>query len=190
MKRYILTGTPGCGKTSLIRSLEMKEYFVVEEAATDVIAYEQSLGNREPWRHPNFINQILHLQKYRQKREDLPPDSFQFYDRSPICTYALSIYLGFEPSVLLTEEIECLTKNEFYQKEVLFIQNLGFCEETSARKISFEESLIFEEIHNDMYKKFGYTCIKIPTAPLNDRTNLILKTIFKKEFSELSLKSS
>ena len=32
MRRYILKGTPGCGKTSLIRALEMTGASVVAEA--------------------------------------------------------------------------------------------------------------------------------------------------------------
>jgi len=38
MKRYALTGAPGIGKTAIIRQLEIDEFSVVEEAATDVIA--------------------------------------------------------------------------------------------------------------------------------------------------------
>jgi predicted ATPase len=35
MKRCILTGAPGAGKTALVRLLERNGYAVVEEAATD-----------------------------------------------------------------------------------------------------------------------------------------------------------
>src|SRR6516164_8547641 len=49
MKRYILTGTPGSGKTSLLHELKSQGYSVVEEAATDVIALEHRCGNLEPW---------------------------------------------------------------------------------------------------------------------------------------------
>ena len=63
MKRYILTGTPGSGKTSIIRLLEIMGYLVVEEAATDIIALEQVQGNAEPWKDASFINKIVELQK-------------------------------------------------------------------------------------------------------------------------------
>lgn len=48
-KRHILTGTPGSGKTTLIRLLERQGHAVAEEAATDVIALEQALGTSEPY---------------------------------------------------------------------------------------------------------------------------------------------
>jgi predicted ATPase len=42
MKRFIVTGTPGAGKTAIIRQLELEGFSVVEEAATDVIAAAQA----------------------------------------------------------------------------------------------------------------------------------------------------
>jgi hypothetical protein len=48
MKRFILTGAPGAGKTAVIRQLELDGFSVVEEAATDIIALEQSHAVSEP----------------------------------------------------------------------------------------------------------------------------------------------
>ena len=64
MKRYILTGTPGSGKTSIIHELKNQEYAVVEEAATDVIALEQANGNHSQaakllGMHPNNLHRLL-----------------------------------------------------------------------------------------------------------------------------------
>src|SRR5665213_1449806 len=44
MKRYILTGAPGAGKTTIIRALQAMGCAVVEEAATDVIAALHAQG--------------------------------------------------------------------------------------------------------------------------------------------------
>lgn len=174
-KRYILTGMPGSGKTSIIHALEALGQTVVYEAATDVIATEQTLGNLEPWTSPKFIDDIAALQKKRLITTDNLAQDTQFYDRSPICTYALAIYLGFEPSESLINEIEYIQKNKVYEKPVFFIANLGFITNTDARKISFEESLKFEKIHLETYKKFGYECVIIPMASVDERANHILR---------------
>ncbi|MGA9721125.1 MAG: AAA family ATPase, partial [Candidatus Binatus sp.] len=92
MKRYILTGTPGCGKTSIIRSLELAGYPVVEEAATDLIALRQAQGVAEPWRRASFIDDIVNLQKRRQILVADLSSEVQFFDRSPLCSYALSVW--------------------------------------------------------------------------------------------------
>ena len=175
MKRYILTGTPGCGKTSLISALADKGYEVIHEAATDVIAVEQDKGNAEPWTKPSFIDEIIKLQHQRQKEVEISDTKLQFFDRSPVCTYALAIYLGYQPSSALLEEIDRV--KTIYENKVFFIENLGFCEPTAARKISFEEALKFEKIHEEAYAKFGYECVKIPAKPLIERVAIILGAI-------------
>src|SRR3954464_10825755 len=103
MKRYILTGTPGAGKTTLIRALAAKGYPVIEEAATDVIALKQLQGVAEPWQEDGFIDDIVFLQQQRQQAA--LSGTVQFHDRSAICCYALSRYQGRAPSSLLLGEI-------------------------------------------------------------------------------------
>jgi predicted ATPase len=59
MRRFIITGAPGAGKTAIIRQLELDGFSVVEEAATDVIAAAQARGTAQPWTHPSFITWSL-----------------------------------------------------------------------------------------------------------------------------------
>jgi AAA domain len=58
MRRFIITGAPGAGKTAIIRQLELDGFSVVEEAATDVSAAVQAQGIVEPWRHPSFTKTL------------------------------------------------------------------------------------------------------------------------------------
>jgi predicted ATPase len=174
MKRYIITGTPGCGKTSILRALEMTGTNVIGEAATDIIAYKQMQGNMAPWEHPSFIDDIIWLQIHRQLNTSSNDLELYFFDRSPICTYALALYLEFKPSINLISEIEQIQQNQFYKKQVFFIDNLGFITHTDARKISFEESLKFEQVHLDAYQKFGYECVRVPAMSVDLRSTFIL----------------
>jgi predicted ATPase len=175
VRRYILTGTPGCGKTSVIKSLEAKHQRVIHEAATDIISSDQKMGNMEPWKNSDFIDRIIEVQKERQLNAgSLGP---QFYDRSPICTFALSLYLNFSPSTLLQNEIDRILNEEIYQKPVFFLKNFGFIQNTDARKISYEEALRFEQCHLDAYKKFGYNVVMIEILPVEERSDLIMGII-------------
>ena len=54
MRRFIITGAPGAGKTTIIRQLELDGFGVVEEAATDVIAAAQAQGAVQPWTGRHF----------------------------------------------------------------------------------------------------------------------------------------
>ena len=177
MKRYILTGTPGSGKTAILRMLEVAGYLVVEEAATDIIALRQAQGIPEPWTRPSFIDDITNLQKQRQTQTSELSAGVQFYDRSPICTYALSIYLGFPTSIALSKEMERIKEGQIYQKQVFFIENLGFVEPTQARRISFEDSLRFEKIHEETYRSFGYEIVRVAPQKLSARVEKIKRYI-------------
>ena len=175
MKRYILTGTPGSGKTSILHELKSQGFPVVEEAATDVIAREQRCGNLEPHRRPDFIDAIVHVQKHRQLEAAIGSDGIQWYDRSPVCTLALSRYLGYPSSVSLLEELERIEREGIFQRQVFFIENLGFCKPSEARKITFKESLVFEKIHEETYLSLGYDLIKIAPDTLSQRVHNILE---------------
>jgi len=169
MRRYVLTGTPGAGKTSILRCLAQLGHDVVEEAATDVIARAQALGEGEPWTRASFLDEIVDLQRRRQLASLADGAGVQVFDRSPICTYALARHLGRPVSRALAAEIERITSEEIYERQVLFVRNLGFCEPTSARRISFPESLVFERLHEESYREFGYELIDIPAGALAQR---------------------
>jgi predicted ATPase len=179
MKRYVLTGAPGCGKTAIIRWLEVAGYPVVEEAATDIIALRQAEGITEPHAHATlaFIDDITNLQRRRQIQASELSSAVQFYDRSPLCTYALSRWLGFPISTILADEMERIRAGQIYQKQVFFIENLGFCEPTQARRISFEDSLRFEKVHEETYRAFGYECVCIARGEISARAEQIKRIV-------------
>jgi predicted ATPase len=181
MKRYILTGTPGCGKTSIVRALELAGYLVVEEAATDVIAVRNAEGITEPHNHASFIDDITNLQKQRQLRVAGVASGIQFYDRSPLCTYSLSRWLGVPISTTLADEMERIRVERIYQRQVFFIENLGFCEPTQARRISFEDSIKFEKVHEETYREFGYECIRVAPRELAQRVEQIERYVLARD---------
>lgn len=173
MRRYIITGTPGAGKTAIIRQLELDGFSVVEEAATDFIAASHAHGLFETWRDPSFIDAIAHLQRDRQIRASLQPDAVQFHDRSVVCTAALAVHLGYPFSPFLAAELERIQKEAIYEKRVFFIRNLGFVAPTEARRITYEDALRFEKIHEETYRDFGFELFPVEPASLAERVTLI-----------------
>jgi len=177
MKRFIITGAPGAGKTAILRQLELDGFSVVEEAATDVIAAAQARGTPEPWTNPSFIDEIVHLQRDRQMRTACQPDEIQFHDRCVVCTAALTVYLGYSSSALLVAELERVKNEAIYQNQVFFIRNLGFIQPTEARRISFEETVRFEKIHEQTYQDFGFELVSIEAGGLMERVSAIKAAI-------------
>jgi predicted ATPase len=177
MPSYILTGAPGAGKTAVLRLLEISGYTVVEEAATDVIALGNALGREEPWHDHDFIDKVITLQRQRQNSVPAARGTTVFFDRSPVCTLALSRYLGFTTSHLLAREVSRAAAEGTYETTVFFIRNQGFVQATAARRISFEDSLVFEQLHEQTYRDLGFQLVEVPAGPLADRVELIRQTV-------------
>jgi predicted ATPase len=176
MHRYVLTGTPGAGKTSILRGLAKRGCAVVEEAATDVVSRGMIDGEAQPWTRASFIDEIVAEQRLRQVA-GAPPGEVQIFDRSPVCTHALAVFLGLPITRSLAEELDRITAERVYQRQVFFVRNLGFCEPTTARRISFQDALKFERIHEDSYRTFGYELIDIPADRLDRRIAAVHETV-------------
>lgn len=173
MKRIILTGAPGAGKTVLIRELERRGYPVVAEAATDVIALEQARGHRRPHQRPQFIADIAHLQLQRVKHATAGP--VQFHDRSVICTAALAEFLGAPIPPLLERAI--LEARSQFEPRVCFVRLLGFVEKTEARQIGLEDSRRFEAVHETVYRRYGFDLEFVQPADIDARIDAVLAFI-------------
>jgi predicted ATPase len=177
VRRFIITGAPGAGKTAIIRQLELDGFSVVEEAATDAIAAAQAQGVAQPWADPSFIDAVATLQRDREIRASYLPDEVQFHDRCTVCTAALAVYLGYSFSTFLTGELERVKKEAIYQNRVFFIRNLGFITPTQARRITFEEAVRFEKIHEEIYRDFGFELFSVEPGNLAERVSVIKAAI-------------
>ena len=181
MRRFILTGTPGSGKTTIIRRLALDGFSVVEEAATDVSAQALARGDTEPWRQPSYIGAIADLQRERQMQASGETDDVQFHDRSVICTAALAAFLGYRLSDAVSRELKRVETEAIFQKRVFFIMNLGFITPTAARRISFEDALRFEHVHERTYRDFGYELVPIASGTLLERVDAVRQAIWPRQ---------
>lgn len=177
MQRFILTGAPGSGKTAILRHLEREGFGVVEEAATDLIALRHSEGIDEPWTKPHFLSDVADLQMRRLEEASRAREAVQFHDRSVVCTLALARYLGFSEPARLTQAAEQIVSDGIFEKTVFFVRPLGFITPTAARRISFEESLRFGQMHEDVYREFGFDLYFVEPGPVAERAAVILVVI-------------
>ena len=57
------------------------------------------------------------------------------------------------------------------------VHPLGFITPTAARRITYQDSLVFHRIHQAVYRQDGYELVDIPPATVTERTALVEKLI-------------
>jgi predicted ATPase len=166
IRRFVLTGAPGAGKTTIAAALRERGYPVVDEAATDVIAERPDLQ----WDGPAFLDHIVALQRARELAASGP---VQVFDRSPICTLALAGWGGQPPTAALAAEAERIEREGTFERRVAFVRLMGFITPTAARRIGLADAIRFEALHQQVYRSLGYDLVEIPPAPLAERVALV-----------------
>jgi predicted ATPase len=172
--RYILTGAPGAGKTTLIRHLERGGFHIIEEAATDVIALRQAGGIAEPWEDAGFLAEVTRLQELRLGFALHVPVETQFHDRSVFCTYALAQFQGRTIPDLLQAAVQRALHAQTFRREVFFVDLLDSIEPTAARRIGMADAIVFAGVHRQVYEQFGFTLVPIGRGEIVARAAVVL----------------
>ena len=73
----------------------------------------------------------------------------------------------------LREAVAQVTDGGLFDRRVFFVRPLGFCERTLARRISYEDSLAFERVHEVEYLRLGFELVDVPPGPVHQRAALI-----------------
>jgi len=172
-RRYILTGAPGSGKTSIALGLRRRGYAVVDEAVTDLIAAAQAAGVDEPWLGSTFVDDVVALQRRRQLATVPDGVAVQVFDRSPLCTLALARYLDLSVTPLLAAEVSRVVRDRVYEATVFLIRPLGFIEPTAAHRISYPDALQFGAVHEAVYREHGFALVDVVPGPVDQRVTAV-----------------
>ena len=63
---------------------------------------------------------------------------------------------------------------ELFEPRVAFVRLLGFVEKTAARQISLEDSLRFEAVHENVYRRYGFALDFVQPADIDTRIRAVL----------------
>ena len=175
MRRWIVTGTPGAGKTSIVDELARRGHAVVREAATDVVAAHPA--DDEHWLRSAFLDDIVSLQRARELAPAPPGTSHQVFDRSPVCTLALARHLERAVPPLLADELARIERERTYERHVFYVEWLGFLTPTDVRRIDAPDTIRFDAVHRETYVELGYELLEIPVLTVDERVALVESVI-------------
>jgi predicted ATPase len=101
----------------------------------------------------------------------------QVHDRSTLCTLALARFLGGPVTPFLAGEVDRVLREQVFEQEVFLIRPIGFVERTAARRISYADSLVFERLHEVVYREHGFEIFDVPPADAASRAVMIADRI-------------
>ncbi|MEA3514965.1 MAG: AAA family ATPase, partial [Nanoarchaeota archaeon] len=161
IQRYVLTGGPGSGKSSIILALEQQGEFVIREAAEDYIRFRQAQGQKEPWTEPDFQDRILDLQIQRESR-------IPYYAERVFIDRGLADGLAYVAEGTKTyARIKEASKTKY--EKIFIIALLDDIEKTAIRRENYEEAKTVEDNLHRIYKELNYEPIRINSGPLEER---------------------
>jgi len=170
MKKYVLTGGPGIGKTTAIEILASMGYHVAPEIARMVIE-EQKIKDSDvlPWKDLSKFQEKVAEEQLKMENTILA--DIVFMDRSIIDGHGYSKLANVESPILIGK----VAKNRY--DKIFVLDPLPHFENDGLRFENPEEALIVHQAIIDAYKHFGYEPIFVPVLPPQERVEYILGMI-------------
>lgn len=167
IQRFIITGGPATGKSSIIDYFQQTGHPCFEEVSREIIQKKNIKTSDK-----NFDFESAVFQK--RKKQFLAATKLHFYDRSMLDGLAyMKIQNISIPQQMLTD-----LKTHRYESKV-FIAPVwwGIYHQDSERLESFEEAVAIEKSLREIYQSFGYELVEIPLTSVEERVKFILSQI-------------
>jgi len=168
-KKYVLTGGPGIGKTTVLELLAVRGYTITSEAARYIIEEQQAVdGEALPWKdNSKFQKRVMDRQL---ELEVGLTAEMAFLDRGLVDGDGYSHHFG-TPA---PEELAELGRGRY--EKVFILDRLPEYKNDSVRLEDYEEA---GKIHQviDAYLRFGYEPVMVPVLPSKERVEFILSRI-------------
>mgnify|MGYP001090906004 CR=1 FL=1 len=174
---YVITGGPGCGKTSLLGALESDGFFVVPEDARQIIKDQMAIGGVAlPWKDKAEYAQLMFLKSVETYRHIANRDQAAVYlfDRGILDSIC---YMNME-GIAMPDEFEEMAQQYRYNLTVFVLPPWKEIYETdNERKQSWAEAAYTFEKMIETYKQYGYQPIIVPKDTIENRRQFILSHI-------------
>ncbi len=161
MAKYVLTGGPSSGKTTLAEYIFRLGHNMIPETAELIIDEQlKQGGDMVPWneaRRPEFQEELIRRQIEAER--GINGSGIHFLDRAIPDNIAYNLYDGNKPSDYLLKS----SRNGGYDC-VFLLEQLPFYENTDIRRETAKEAMRLSFLLSDAYGSLGYEVVRV--APL------------------------
>jgi predicted ATPase len=172
--RYIITGAPGTGKSSLLSELKMLGYNVKEEVSRQLIYEQQKInGSMLPWIDIDSFAAECYTRMLRDA--DSVNGAVTFFDRGiPDIQAYISFYKKTDSAAEAWENNN-YSKTVFYCPlwEEIFVQD-------EQRPQTFNEAREIDLCLRRIYLSSGFALLELPKTDVHTRAQFILNSIKEK----------
>ncbi|KIO78065.1 hypothetical protein TH53_05580 [Pedobacter lusitanus] len=173
-RKYIISGGPGAGKSTLTDGLRQQGYFCAEEVSRKMIIQEKAKGSFcLPWMDVSCFS-VKVLDEMIISWNSAPANEITFFDRGiPDIIAYLSV-----AGIAVPEKYYTSLINYPYHKQVFILppwQDIYV--QDSERWQTFEESVVIYEAIIDTYTDCGFELIEVPKNTSQSRVAFILDFI-------------
>mgnify|MGYP003124391406 FL=1 len=172
-QRFVVTGGPGGGKSTLLDALAERGYRIAPEAARRLIKERLAAGLAPRPDPVSFARAILHsdIVQYRAATDH---DGTTFFDRGVLD----ALYMLDLESALSRDEIARHVQAFHYNGTVFLLPPWeAIYGMDSERDQTFEESVAVFEGMKRWYARWGYETVEVPRASVEARVSFILEAI-------------
>lgn len=172
-RRFVVTGGPGGGKSTLLDALAERGYGIAPGAARRLIKERLAVGLPPRPDPVSFARAILHSDM-EQYRAATAHDGITFFDRGVLD----ALYMLDLESALSRDEIARLVQAFPYNITVFVLPPWeAIYGMDSERDQTFEESVAVFEGMKHWYSQWGYETVEVPRASVEARVSFILEAI-------------
>ncbi len=171
---FILAGTSGTGKTTVLQQLRRNGFICSDEAARAVLSEQLATnGPGLPSNNPLLFIQMMldrSIEGFENSKRDSKPN---FFDRGMPDLVHYAIRFKVDPL-----QFEEASKKYLYNQNVfIFPPWREIFANDNERRMTFEESIEFHNLLIKTYKSLGYNLIQVPFDTVEARIKFILEKI-------------